>query len=161
MVTRISTMAAAAALMLASPAAAQVQAFTDFRGGGHISNFVNCPDWSGSISVTARARVFEEDQSLNIFTPSFAIGWRDFNRNDDDNGDDDDDTYEGWFTVQQTGIFSGSFTSDAQLRVLNVTPDDFDFLEVEDFNIRFWVVGFPSMNSECRADIRLNLRAHH
>lgn len=157
MVTRISTMAAAAALMLASPAAAQVQAFTDFRGGGHISNFVNCPDWSGSISVTARARVFEDDQNINIFTPSFAIGWRDFNGNDDD----DDDTDDDWYTVQQTGIFSGSFTSEAEIRVMNVTPDDFDFMEDEDLNFRFWVVGFPSMSLACRADIRLNLRAQH
>lgn len=153
MVVRISTMAAAAALLLAplaTPVAAQMPANSEFRGGGHISNFVNCPDWGTNVAVTSRVRLFEDGQSITIFAPSVAYGWSDFGEPDDD----------GWERVRQTGLSGNAFTNEAEIRLLNITPPDTD-MDTESFNVRFWVRGFPSSNPNCRAEVRLNLRQNH
>lgn len=146
MVTRILTLAAAAALMLASSASAQI---ANFRGGGHVSEFMDCPDWSGNLAVTARLQIMEDAVlSVNIFTPDWAIGWREFGEPDED----------GWQGAQQTGMFSNSFTGDAEIRILNIAPPDVD-ANTEDFNVRGQVRGWPSSGEDCHATVRLQLRA--
>lgn len=148
MVTRISTAAAAAALLLASPATAQ--SFTDFRGGGHVSNFRDCPDYDRMFPVTARARVSlsEGDISVSIFSQSFGVGWRDLGEPDGN----------GWQSAQQTGMFTTQFTNSAEIRILNVSPSDYD-VDTEDFNAHFWVRGFPSIDPNCRVNVRVHMRA--
>ena len=146
MVTRILTLAAAAALMLASSASAQI---ANFRGGGHVSEFMDCPDWSGNLAVTARSQLLgDEVLSVNIFSPDLAIGWREFGEPDED----------GWFAPQQTGMFSGSFTHGAEARILNIAPPDAD-ANTDDFNVRFQVRGWPSSGEDCHATVRLQMRA--
>lgn len=156
MVTRILTTAAAALLMasLASPADAQVQRQNDFRGGGHVSNFTDCSDWNiNSVAVTSRLRIVEysdgvEDWQINVFSSSWALGWRNF-----------ESTGEGnVFTVQETGVFSNSYTTQKSIRWLASWPADPN-IDTQDINLQFEVIGWPSIDPDCRATVRLQVRA--
>lgn len=152
MFTIPSVKAALAALLLvplATPAALAADEFADFRGGGHLSNFENCPDWPVSTAqITARIRLVGGQHRISIFSPIYAYAWYNFDAPDED----------GWQRVQQTGVTSGEFTNDAEILVLNPSNADTD---TDSFNMRFRVRGFPSGNRDCTVDVRLNMRQHH
>lgn len=149
MFTRLSIKATAAALLLlplAAPAPLAAQQ-AQFRGGGHISNFQNCPGWGpNSTSVTARSTINGDVHTYSIFAPSIAVGYRDFGEPDGN----------GWQTVQQTSIFGTTFVNTVQIRVMSVFPPDPD-AGTESYNIRGEVRGFSGYE-DCTVEIRLMLR---
>ncbi|MCC5988345.1 MAG: hypothetical protein JJT95_11730 [Pararhodobacter sp.] len=149
MFTKSSTMIAAAAallapLALATPLSAQA---TQFRGGGHISNFQNCQGWGpNSNSITARAGIFEEGSTYSIFSPSFAASWRNFGEPDGD----------GWQSAEAAYAFASFFTTENQIRIISMFPPEPD--EGTDIiNVHAEVNGF-SGQPDCTAEIRLLLR---
>lgn len=149
MFTKSSIKIAAAAALLAPLALAttfSAQA-AQFRGGGYISNFENCPGWGpGSTSVNARAGLFEMGHSYSIFAPSFAAGWNNFGEPDGD----------GWMTADASYIFGGNFVTQNQVRIISIFPPEPDS-DTDIINLHGEVSGFSGQPG-CTAEVRLLLR---